>query len=81
MNVETGTETAIFLFWEYLFKIFGILSLQCSHLWASGIANGCQSLARVWLEMVNRDHPLLAAHVNHETSTTIFMSLCLMLRY
>ena len=29
MNVETGTETPIFLFWEYLFQFFGILSLQC----------------------------------------------------
>jgi hypothetical protein len=29
MNVETGTETPIFLFWEYLFRNFGILSLQC----------------------------------------------------
>jgi hypothetical protein len=27
--VEIGTETKIFLFWEYLFQIFGILSLQC----------------------------------------------------
>jgi hypothetical protein len=29
MNVEIGTETPIFLFWEYLFQISGILSLQC----------------------------------------------------
>jgi hypothetical protein len=29
MNVEIGTETLIFLFWEYLFRNFGILSLQC----------------------------------------------------
>jgi hypothetical protein len=29
MNVEIGTEALIFLFWEYLFQIFGILSLQC----------------------------------------------------
>ncbi len=29
MNVEIGTEAPIFLFWEYLFPIFGILSLQC----------------------------------------------------
>jgi hypothetical protein len=29
MNVEIGTEAPIFIFWEYLFQIFGILSLQC----------------------------------------------------
>jgi hypothetical protein len=29
MNVEIGIEAPIFLFWEYLFQIFGILSLQC----------------------------------------------------
>jgi hypothetical protein len=30
MNVEIGIETPIFLFWEYLFRNFGILSLQCA---------------------------------------------------
>jgi hypothetical protein len=29
MNVEIETEAPIFHFLEYLFKIFGILSLQC----------------------------------------------------
>jgi hypothetical protein len=29
MNVENGTEAGQFLSWEYLFQIFGIVSLQC----------------------------------------------------
>jgi hypothetical protein len=29
MNVEIGTEAEQLLFWEYLFKIVGIVSLQC----------------------------------------------------
>jgi hypothetical protein len=29
MNGEIGTEAPIFLFWEYLFHIFGIFSSQC----------------------------------------------------
>jgi hypothetical protein len=32
MNVEIGTVAPIFLFWEYLFRNIGILSLQCGFL-------------------------------------------------
>jgi hypothetical protein len=31
MTLEIGTVTAQFLFWEYLFQILGIGSLQCIH--------------------------------------------------
>ncbi len=31
MNVDIGTVVAPFLFWEYLFRIIGICSLQCRY--------------------------------------------------
>jgi hypothetical protein len=39
MHVEIGTETPKFLFWEYLFQNFGILSLQCKSILKKGSTN------------------------------------------
>ena len=56
MNVEIGTETPIILSWEYLFRICGILSLQCKLTGTSGILvisdaqNGHKTL---WIIVIN----------------------------
>ncbi len=42
MNVEMGTVAAQFLFWEYLFPIFGIGSLQCISLSSLSLSSLCE---------------------------------------
>jgi hypothetical protein len=53
MNVEIGTETLIFLFWEYLFRNIGILSLQCREQKYQYIYFLCEKRADSIISLIN----------------------------
>jgi hypothetical protein len=48
MNVEIGTVAVAVqvLFWEYLFRIFGIVSLQCITSLKHGLTNNFSNLLK-----------------------------------
>ncbi len=66
MNVEIGTEDPIFLFWEYLFHIFGILSLQCGHFPAGSASveyvDPASAVGRVKIVWKNTPLTIFCAH-------------------
>ncbi len=79
MNVKIGTEALIFLFWEYLFHIFSILSLLCPSPYY-GMGMGAQSFIdchpckRAWGMKLQRP-PSLDYSLGHEASYTAIPQL------
>jgi hypothetical protein len=51
MNVKIGNETPIFFLWEYLFRKFGILSLQCIPGLLTIVEYGEPGVAQLLLEL------------------------------
>jgi hypothetical protein len=52
MNVEIGIETLIFVFWEYLFRNFSILSLQCRYGALTLLVTKYQIQKMIWVHLL-----------------------------
>jgi hypothetical protein len=71
MNVEIGTETSIFLFWEYLLRNLGILSLQCSADNTPGFLFNSRIIVIVMSKLCNAKLGPIGPEHTHITTTKI----------
>jgi hypothetical protein len=79
MNVETGTEAVQFLLWEYLFQIFGIVSLHFTvwfsveRPWIFSASTKCSyiTVIRTTLTTCTVQHSRLANLLTYDSSNII----------